>query len=71
MKQLAPLAAAAGALLLLAARAGACPLCVDSAAKTGAGTSVWWAVGAFLLVPPILGAFVIGAIRREIGPKGP
>jgi hypothetical protein len=68
MRSLAPLASS---LLLLAARAGACPLCVDSVAKTSSGTSVWWAVGAFLLVPPILGAFVIGAIRREIGPKGP
>ncbi|HKC24454.1 MAG TPA: hypothetical protein VKF32_06910 [Thermoanaerobaculia bacterium] len=68
MSRLAPLASS---LLLLAARAAACPLCADSAAKTSAGTSVWWAVGAFLLVPPILGAVVIGAIRREITPKGP
>ena len=65
MKRLSALAAA---LFLAAANAAlACPLCVDSNAKgSGAGTSVWWAVGAFLLVPPILGAVVVGVTRREL-----
>jgi hypothetical protein len=55
------------ALLLAAGRvAAACPLCADSAPKTATGTSVWWAVGAFLLVPPILGAFVLGAVKKEL-----
>jgi hypothetical protein len=62
------LSALAGAFLLAAAKAAvACPLCVDASAKgSGAGTSVWWAVGAFLLVPPVLGAVVVGVTRREI-----
>ena len=62
------LPALATALLLAAAKAAvACPLCVDANANgSGAGTSVWWAVGAFLLVPPILGAVVIGVTRREL-----
>jgi hypothetical protein len=65
MKKLSALSAA---LLLAAANAAlACPLCVDANAKgSGAGTSVWWAVGAFLLVPPVLGAVVIGVTRREL-----
>ena len=59
------------ALLLAAGRvAAACPLCADSNTPAGgAGTSVWWAVGAFLLVPPILGAFVLGFLRKELGSR--
>lgn len=53
-------------LFLAAARASACPLCAGSSEKSDATTSVWWAVGAFLLVPPILAAFVLGAMRREL-----
>ena len=67
MRALRPLAVA---LVLAAGRAAACPLCADSNTNAqGAGTSVWWAVGAFILVPPILGAFVLGLMRRELGAR--
>jgi hypothetical protein len=52
-------------LLALARAAAACPLCADSNSGGGAGTGIWTAVGAFLVVPPILGVVVIGAMKKE------
>jgi len=49
-------------LLVVPGVAAACPLCVG----TGEAPNIWPIVGAFLLVPPILGAGVITAMRREI-----
>ena len=69
MKRLAPLALALVLLALAGQAAATCPLCNDGAGTAGPGTSVWWAVGAFLLVPPILGAGVLAFLRKELGAK--
>jgi hypothetical protein len=59
---------ALAAILALAFARGAtaCPMCAGDESKAKDTTSVWWAVGAFLLVPPVLGTFVLGAMRREL-----
>ena len=64
-----PPAAVALLFLALPGAAAACPLCAGS----GEGPNIWPLVGAFLLVPPILGAGVITAMRREMrrGPDAP
>jgi hypothetical protein len=56
-------AALAPAAVLLARGAMACPSCAASASPKD--PSIWPLVGAFMLVPWILGAVVVLLVRRE------
>lgn len=45
----------------------ACPSCAASmTAESGGGPGIWWIVGAFLLVPPLVAGVVLLAVQREL-----
>ena len=55
-------------LFLAAPRGAACPSCAGS--EVGQPVNIWPAVGAFLLVPPLLAGAVVWTLRREFRSGG-